>query len=297
MEIAIVAVVLGLIGWLFIGIWNKRSEKGAEESFTTVDEVEQKPIIKPRDNGLIDYSIYKMSLSEMIATVVIAGSVFFVVGYIFYMNAIIALIFALLGLLYPKIRKRQMIAKRKQALTIQFKQALYTLSSSLAAGKSMENAFREATQDLYMLYFNPQTFIILEFEIINRRVENGEPIELGLIDFNERAGIDDLANFTDVFVTCKRSGGDLIDVIRKTSNLIGDKLEIKQDIAVMMAQKRFESRALSVIPIALIALLGFGSKDYMAPMYTGIGYLIMTFALLLFMFCLWLIQKIMDIKV
>ena len=39
-------------------------------------------------------------------------------------------------------------------LSLHFKQALYALSSALAAGKSVENGFKESVEDLRML--NPE---------------------------------------------------------------------------------------------------------------------------------------------
>jgi tight adherence protein B len=128
-------------------------------------------------------------------------------------------------------------------------------------------------------------------------LENGEPIEAALIDFSRRASLEDATSFTDVFVTCKRTGGNLIEVMKRTSGIIGEKLEIKQDISVMIAQKRFESRVLLLAPILIVAVLSFSSPEYMEPLYRGIGVMIMSFCLLLLGACGWLTHKIMNIRV
>src|SRR5690606_37534284 len=100
-----------------------------------------------------------------------------------------------------------------------------------------------------------------------------------------------------VFATCKRTGGDLIDVLRKTSNMSGEKLEMEQEISVLVAQKRFEAKALSMIPFGIIAFLAWSSPDYMAPLYTGMGRVVMTVALLLWGVCFVLTRRIMDIRI
>jgi tight adherence protein B len=127
-------------------------------------------------------------------------------------------------------------------------------------------------------------------------MENGEPVERAIADFSERSGIEEIAQFADVFVICKRTGGDLVEVIRRTANMIGDKLEMEQEIAVLVAQKRFEAKALSLIPFALVAFLAWSSPDYMAPLYGLAGNLLMTGALAVLAFCYWLSQSIMNIK-
>lgn len=251
-----------------------------------------------KDHELIDYGVYIMNPSERSMYIFLACAGVFVVAYIFYNNVIVSLLFSIVGFYYPRIRTRQLINRRKEELTMQFKQALQSLVSSLSAGRSVENSFLAVENDLKMLLSDRDAYIIKEFEAINIRVANGEPIEEALLHFSNRAGIDDITNFVDVFVVCKRTGGNLADVIRRTSSIIGEKLQVQQDIQVMMAQKRFEAKALVVAPVLLVALLNWSSPDYMAPLYVlGPGPFIMTAALVVFGFTVWVINRIINIKV
>jgi len=246
-----------------------------------------------------NYNELILTTRQYLFIALIACGFFFIIGIIFYKSMITAFIFSLLGLLYPKLQKKKMLYKRKRELSQQFQQALFSLSSSLVAGRSIENAFIEVTNDLYLLYPNPDTHIIKEFELINRRLENRETIEHALTDFSQRAGVDDITSFTDVFVTCKRTGGDLVEVIRRTSTLISQKLEVEQEISVMVSQKKFESNAISMAPIIIVAVLSYSASDYMIPLYrwSDFGPIVMTICLLIIGFSFWISQKIMDIKV
>ena len=246
---------------------------------------------------MLNYSVYNLSKSETAMANIIPWGLFFSVGWIFYNNYVASVLLAMLALLYPKIRSRELINKRKEHLQIQFKNALYSLASSLGAGRSVENSFIEAVHDLKMLYPDPKAYIIIEFQIINLKVENGEPIEKSIKDFSDRTQIDDIRNFADVFITCKRTGGSIVEVIRRTSHIIGEKLEIKQEINIMIAQKRFESKILAMLPFLIVALLSFGSSDYMAPLYDKAGVIIMTISLIMLAGCHWLTKWIMDLKV
>ena len=133
-------------------------------------------------------------------------------------------------------------------------------------------------------------------KIIRSRMAYGEPLEQTLDDFSKRAQIDDITQFVDVFIICKRSGGDLVEVIRRTSQTIGEKLEIQQEIAVMVAQKRYESRIMMAVPFVFLAFLSMTAPDYMAPLYQGMGYVLLTVSLLLLVVCYWFMIRVMSIQ-
>jgi len=77
-------------------------------------------------------------------------------------------------------------------------------------------------------------------------------------------------NFTDVFKTCKRTGGNLVNVIRNSTNIINDKIEIKEEINTLLAAKKFEQKVLSVMPFIMILILSLTTEDYMAPVFDTI---------------------------
>lgn len=310
MMLPVTACLAGLILWLALMVQDKRKRRklttsgdsGGKErnarQFRQEDPYSEKSKPLPVSSaGLTDYGSYRMTLRETVLTSALSGLVFAGIAFIFYKEFLLALLCTLPGLLVPRFRKVRLITGRKAKLILQFKQALYCLSTSLTAGRSVDNSFREARKDLQLLYPDPNCLIVREFEVIVRRLDNGEPIEHAVADFAARAQCEDVSNFSDVFTTCKRTGGNLVEVIRRTAGIIGDKLDIEQDISVMVAQKKLESRVLLAAPVCMVAVLGFSSPDYMAPLYSGAGPLIMTGGLLALGGCMWLTGKIMDIKV
>ncbi|WP_339267735.1 type II secretion system F family protein [Paenibacillus sp. FSL K6-1330] len=250
-----------------------------------------------RTNTLPDYGVYHLSLRQRTGCVILGGLLFFFIGYLFYHNLILSLLLGTGGLTVPKFWRRFMLEIRRKTLNLHFKQALYSLSSSLSAGRSVENGFRDAVQDLLLLDPGGNSDLIFELKVIVSRLEYGEPIETALQDFARRAGMEDLTNFADVFSTCKRTGGDLVEVVRRTSSVIGEKLDIQQEISVMIAQKRFESKALLAAPFLLLLFMNMTSPDYMESMYSGSGIIISTFALAALGGCFLWITKMMNIKV
>ncbi|MDP4098874.1 type II secretion system F family protein [Paenibacillus sp. P96] len=243
------------------------------------------------------YNVYRLPTGQKLICIVLSGLVFYSVGFLFYHHWIVASFVSLTGLLVPRYYSRFLLRRRRAALSMQFKQALYSLSSSLAAGKSVENGFREAVADMKLLSPDGDHDLIREFSMISAKMEYGQPVEEALQDFARRADMEDIINFSDVFATCKRTGGDLIEVVRRSSAVIGEKMDIQQEISVMIAQKRFEARVMFAAPFLFVLFMNISAADYMTPLYTGTGRMISTVCLLLLGCCLLWINKIMKINV
>ena len=126
---------------------------------------------------MTDYNIYLMNRAEKIRCILLAAAGLFGAGYIFFNNLPAALAMSLGSFLYPRYAGRKLAEKRKAELNLQFKDALYSLSSALSAGNSLESSFREALKDLRVLYPEKDTCIVRELEYIYRRMEINEPLK------------------------------------------------------------------------------------------------------------------------
>lgn len=251
-----------------------------------------------REDGLTDYDVYVMTKSEKMFTIVVAAIALFAVGYVFYHSLILSALLALFAVKAPKIRTRQIIDKKKNQLSLQFKDMLYSLSSALSVGKSVETGIRDSLQDLQVIYPDPETDILVELGLILRGLGMNNTIEDMFGQFAERAHLEDIDNFVDIFVTCKRTGGDLIEVMRSTSNTIGDKIEVKQEIETMISGKKYEFNFLMILPVIMVLFLTLTSGDYMAPVFTTIvGRIAMTAAIAIFALAYVVGSKIMKINI
>lgn len=246
----------------------------------------------------MDYNIYNMPAAERLISILTAGAVLFAVGFIFYRSIILSLLLLPLALKYPGIRTREIIRKRKNELSLQFREALYSIAASLSAGRSMEASLRDAQQELSLQYPDEGTYIILELEQMNKRLEMNETMEQVLTDFADRSHLEDILNFTDVFIICKRTGGNLVQVVKNTAEIISDKMDVKQEIDLMLTEKKLEHRILNLMPVFIIFMLSTSAEEFMAPVFIEpLGRAAMTIALLLFAAAYFVSAKIMNIEV
>ncbi|PAK49739.1 type II secretion system F family protein [Paenibacillus sp. 7541] len=281
--------------------WKQQAElKRRPKRRSDIGEAQHKGAARSQSQGsgrFPDYRTYHLSPSQRVGSLLAGAVLLFWIGYLFYSHVVMATVLVAGCVFFPKFWRRHLLERRRRTLNLHFKQALYSISSSLSAGKSVENAFRDAVQDLLLLDPGGRSDMIFELRLIVSRLEYGEPIEVALRDFATRAAMDDITNFADVFTTCKRTGGDLVEVVRRTSSVIGEKLDIQQEISVMVSQKRFESKALLVAPFLLVLFMNLTAPDYMEPMRSGAGMMISTLALAGLGGCFWWITKMMDIQV
>ena len=217
---------------------------------------------------------------------------------LYYQSFWAGVLFSPLGLYAPAAVGRELERRRRLMLREQFKEALHCLVTSLSAGRSVENALLSVPEELKILYPDPKTPIRREFELIRIGLANGDRPEDGLRRFASRSGLEEAARLAEVIAVAKRSGGDMADIVRSSAALLGEKMEVEREIAVMTAGKRFESRLMMGAPFAFILMMTAMAPDYMAPLYgSAAGYAILTAGLAALAGCAWLIRKFMSIDV
>ncbi len=244
-----------------------------------------------------DYSTYRYECHEWLLYAGIGAGAMGLVGWVFYRSGFIVILAALLGLLYPGIQKKALIEKRQNVLRVQFKDLLYYLGSSLSAGKSVEQAFNQVYTILRGLYPGKKSDIVRETELILRRLQMNENIEGILKELAVRSGIEEIHHFADVFSVCKRTGGNLIEVIRTTAAMISERIEIKQEIETGLAAKKQEQRLLSLSPLAMVIFISTMSGEFMEPLFsTPAGRVVMTISLLMSGLGVLLSNRIMNIR-
>ena len=250
------------------------------------------------NNYNYNYNDYRMAKIEIFFAASAAMLAVFATAYVFYRSMLLCIALSPLGLLYLPYRRKQQIIKRRDALKQQFRDMLYSLSSSLMAGKTMESALREVRGDLEILYPDTETAILREVDIILRRMLLNETIDVALNDLAVRSGIDDIDSFCNVLATCRKMGGNLVEIVKNTTNILGDKMEIKNEIDVLLAQRKFEKKVLNIMPVALVFILSMTAKDYIEPVFTTMmGRLVMSAAIALIAISWFISEKIMNIDV
>ena len=253
---------------------------------------------KYEETANIDYSTYYMTKQEIILYTVMGCAVLFALGYIFYRSVIVAALFALLGFKYPEIKTKSIISDRQKKISNQFKDMLYAMQSAVSSGVSVENSVTMALEEMKKQYVDPTTIIIRELELMVNRISVGTNIEEVFADFAARTHNEDVFTFSNIFEISKRTGGNIVEIMRQTATIISEKIEVKGEIDTRLSGKKAEGKVMIAMPILLIFFMSKTTGDFMEPVFTTLyGRAAATVALApVIVGALWL-NKITDIEV
>lgn len=230
---------------------------------------------------------------------IVLKAVFFAVatGVLFYDSILAALLFLPFWRLYKKREINKITEKKKFRLNADFSEAIGCLSGILEGGASVENAIEQAYRDMLMTH-DKNSMIMKELKHISSQLGNNIRIEDAFLELAGRTEIDDVRSFADVFATAKRTGGNIIAIIRETSGTIRTKTEVARELRTMMASKKFESDIMRAIPYLMLIYLRLSSPDLLSPLYSDIkGMIFMSLMLAFYVSMSLLTAKIVRIQI
>lgn len=243
-----------------------------------------------------DYRVYHYSKTELLCYLAEYLALDAGISYLFY-RSWIAFVLFLPAVLWLLMDKKEALKKaRRSRLKIEFLTAIRTVATSLNAGYSVENAFAETARELKKIY-SEDALIVREFDWIAGQLYVNQPLERLLENLANRSEEEDIQNFSDVFQVAKRSGGDILAIIRNTVYCISQKTEAKREIEVAISAKKMEQKLMEVIPCFILIYVDLGSPEFLNQMYGNLtGICVMTLCLLVYAFaCIWA-GKITDIE-
>lgn len=246
----------------------------------------------PLNNQMLNYAEYYMSTGEKCLYSLILFAAGAVVGWAFYGGlfkvdgiATIAtyisnvVVMCAVGGIAIKIFLSEVQAflkkRRASALSVQFRDLLESLNTSLSSGSTVADAFTDAPGALLNQY-GSDSYIITELNAIISGVANGQTLEVMLNDFGMRSDNEDIQNFANVMANCYRLGGDFKNVVRRTKDIIGDKMAVSSEIATKVASNKFQHSAMCVIPVILVIMLKHMSSMFSENLATPIGVIVTT---------------------
>lgn len=261
-----------------------------------------------------NYRVYYMKPAEKILTFLLAFVVGAIVGYLFYggigkdefgqattttyvLNIAIPTIVGIAaGVLFLPIRVKSIIAKRRKELTHQFRNMLEALTTSLGAGKNVNDSFMAVYGDLKLQY-DEDAYILKELEVILAGINNNVPLENILMDFGNRSDVEDIKSFGNVFRISYRKGGNIKDIIRNTHSILSDKMAITDEIESIVATNEMEQYIMIFMPIIMIAMIKVMSPEFAANFVSVTGIISTTVSIVFFVIAYFVGKSVLSIKI
>ncbi len=238
-----------------------------------------------------------IGVSEYAVGVGKSAAVSCLIGWLFYNSWWAVWICIPIGICYFLKWEKDCVEQKKREFRIQFQEALQSISASLSVGYSMENAIKEAKKDLDVLY--PEDVMIQkQFNYMIRQLYLQIPLEQVLEEWAKRMEIEEVKNFASICSMAKKSGGNMIAIIRNSIVKIRDELEVKQEIETLLTAKKYEFKVMSIIPLGIVAYMRVSFPEFMDMLYgNGLGAGVMSVCLGIYIGAYILGEKIVSIEI
>jgi len=207
----------------------------------------------------------------------------FILLFLFYKSLALSSVLAVVyGIVNIKFYKKKYLEEWRWQMNLEFREVMTAVSAALNAGYSVENSFKEAREDLMLLY-GSNSVMVKELDKINSQITLNRPLEIVLMEFAQYCQVEDISNFAEVFHTAKRTGGNLIETARSTADKISAKIETSREIRTMVAGKKMEGRIMAYIPLGIIVYFWVSSPGFLDCLYVPGGRLFMTILLVVYL--------------
>jgi tight adherence protein B len=234
----------------------------------------------------IDWTPGRFLLLTGLCFIVPAALVYFRIGALL-PSVLIALAPSVLPLGWIYMKRKKRFAKFEQLLP----EALDLMVSALRAGHSLLAALGLVTKEC------PEP-LGGEFKICFEEQNYGLELKTALDNLTTRIPLQDLRMVSTAIIIQRESGGNLAEVLDKTSFLIRERFRIKGEIRTHTAQGRLTGWILTCLPLGLGFIMYMMDPQFMSILWhRDIGIKLMWIAAGLILIGGYIIRRIVDIDV
>jgi len=213
------------------------------------------------------------------------------VSLLFGLHRAIALLLAFVAFFAPYsflyFRRKQQFRKFSTLLP----DAMDLVSRALRAGHSLTAAIDLVGQEIA----DP---VGKEFRRVSEEQNLGLPLRDALLNLAERVPIPDVRFLVAAMLIQRETGGNLVEVLDKTTTLLRDRIRLQGEVRIYTAQGRLTGWILCLLPIFMFFALTAINPTYTAPLLTEpVGRHLLVAGAIFMLLGILVIRKIVQIKV
>lgn len=156
--------------------------------------------------------------------------------------------------------------RMKKKFFFQFKDALGCLRTALEAGYSMEKAVSSARNDMEIM-FGADACMTRELFQMEKKLQLGQTIEGVVEEFAMKTDVREIISFSDTLTAAKRSGGNIINLIREAGRNLYEKIELQREIDSIISANRTECMVMQIMPLGILFYFRVFSPSFLQPLY------------------------------
>ena len=180
---------------------------------------------------------------------------------------------------------------KKKRIKNDMLRAVILLNNSFKAGKSILQSVSIASEKL------PKP-INLEFKRIYQDMTYGLSADIAFQRFSNRVQLEEAKYIASSLSILNKTGGNIVSVFSSIEKTLFDRKKLENDLKTSAAASNLVVKFLMGIPIVFVLLIYIISPNYFEPLFSSpLGYFILFIIWMMFIIFIYLLNKIMKVKV
>ena len=181
--------------------------------------------------------------------------------------------------------------RRKSKIKNDMLRAVILLNNAFKAGKSTMQAVEIASREL------PEP-ISIEFKKIYQDLSYGINSDVAFSRFARRVNLEEARYISSSLIILNKTGGNIVAVFSAIERTLFEKKKLEEDLKNSTQASNLVVKVLMGVPIVFILIIYVLSPDYFEPLFSSpLGYMIIFIVLVMFLVYMYLLKKIMKVKV
>ncbi|MBP5182236.1 MAG: type II secretion system F family protein [Lentisphaeria bacterium] len=259
-------------------------EKFLEETASEMEEV----LLTLPPGKILDLSLALSALAAFVAALAVG---FYADNFSLVRLVIVALIAAVAAFPIPRMVLKYLRKERMNKFNLQLEDALLSISGSLKAGFSINQALETvAAQNRSPISF--------EFRLLMHEIRLGVSLDTALEKMNRRLDSPDFELIAMAIITARQTGGELTVILERLAGVIRERVRITGRIRALTAQGRLQAVIIGLMPFALFFAMLYVAPDMMNSFFSSVvGILFLMGVIILDAVGFFVIRKITTIDI
>ncbi len=206
-------------------------------------------------NTLLIHANSEMGPGGVVLASLGAGAACGVLSYFCLRLALVSAAFIVAGSAIPYITLRIKRSSRLKAFNVALPDAIDLMARALVAGHSVGSSIEMVAQE------SPEP-LALEFVQVYQQQRLGLQFRDALLQMASRVPSRDLQFLVTAILVQKETGGDLTEILARTSYVIRERVRIEGEVRTRTAQGRLSGWILGLLPIVMLVLINLVSPGY-----------------------------------
>jgi tight adherence protein B len=233
---------------------------GEENFFARLDHILERYPFGKKLQVLLLHADSSMSVGGIVLACAGAALVCGLLGYVFTHMFLLAGAATVAGALIPYVLLRMKRDSRLKAFNTALPDAIDLMARALRAGHSMNSSIEMIAEQ------SPEP-LASEFVQVFKQQRLGLHFREALMQMGSRIPSKDLQFLITAILVQKETGGDLTEILDRTTHVIRDRIRIQGEVRTHTAQGRMTGWILGLLPVIMLVLLNIASPGYSSVLF------------------------------